>query len=200
MNSPETWRQIYRERRELHNYLSQLPEDKWRLKSTRTGWTVKQLTAHIILESNYTMPLIAKHIFRARFNTNKLMDLAARHFAESHSIPRMLGELRANISNHRLPPGGITAQEALIDLWIHAVDIKEATKEPYSLPSIKMEAIIDFVHDNPNSRGLKVMGIPSKLKADTYILTDYKNLRLGSGSRQHKLTKRELFKELISLE
>jgi len=95
---------------------------------------------------------------------------------------------------------GQIAQEVLIDLWIHITGIKEATKEPHRLSNAKMEVIIDFVRDNPGSSGLKVMGIPAKLKAETHILTDYKNCRLGSGPRQHKLTKRELFKELINLE
>ena len=197
MTTEETWQAIQYERETLVEYLETLDEETWLLPSRRTGWTVKQLVAHIILESYYTVPVILRYIIQARFDTNKFMDICAREYAKLYEPAEMLYELEL-VANERCKPYGISPTEVLIDLWIHKQDIAQATGSTPKLQPKQIHVMLDYIVRNPRSHGLKVIGIAQKLRAQSYRVTDYDNLVIGQGKNVLDVTAAQLLSLLIN--
>ncbi|MFC4373777.1 maleylpyruvate isomerase family mycothiol-dependent enzyme [Nocardia halotolerans] len=116
------WQSVARERTTLVELLRGRPETAWDTPSLCDGWRVRDVVAHLVLATRYTLGSILVGLIRARGNIDRFVrDSAIRH-AERTPTADLLAELRAVIDSHVIPIGTAPI-DRLMDLLVHGQDI-----------------------------------------------------------------------------
>lgn len=118
----DIWRAVARERTELAEMLTALPESAWQRPSLCAGWRVADVVAHVVLSSSATLGALLVNLVRARGDINRLTHDTAVRFADRSSPQDLLAELRGTI-DFRFTPVGTTPADRLMDLLVHGQDI-----------------------------------------------------------------------------
>ncbi|MGS0688649.1 maleylpyruvate isomerase family mycothiol-dependent enzyme [Nakamurella sp. GG22] len=122
MDVETMWLRIGSERRSLADLLEPLTEQQWAHSSLCTGWSVRDVAAHIAMVPNApgVLPMIAGAV-RARGNFNRLnRDLAVRYAADPETD--IVQILRSTADSRRLP--AVTSVVNLsFDILVHGQDI-----------------------------------------------------------------------------
>jgi uncharacterized protein (TIGR03083 family) len=131
MDRDAAWRTIDAERLRLADLLTQLTDAEWRKPSLCTGWTVRDVAAHLTL-AHIGMPAVIVGLARARGNLGVMIrDTARRHAAAP--TEQIIEELRAMVGSRRHVPG-ITPMEPLIDVLVHGQDIAVPLGRAHPMP------------------------------------------------------------------
>jgi uncharacterized protein (TIGR03083 family) len=162
MSFPSTAQRLKTERLRLADYLTSLTPPQWETQSLCAEWLVRDVVAHIILGFSYTLPMMGKGILRARGNMYQFMGREAQRLG-ALDPPQLVQKLRAGAGSTKTPIG-ITQEEALIDLYIHTMDIMLPLGVPAPLNPDQLAFIVDFVANHPHAVGLRIMNFPRRAK------------------------------------
>lgn len=118
----EVWRAIDVQRRSLVAMLEELSEQEWRQPSLCTGWTVRDVAAHLALQ-NTPWSQLPRGI-RVTVREGGLNPAIAAIAREHAQLPtdRIIGEIRDRIGVWR-PLPTMTYRESAIDYLVHTQDI-----------------------------------------------------------------------------
>jgi uncharacterized protein (TIGR03083 family) len=131
MDKDLVWRVIDDERNRLADLMEDLSDAEWRTPSLCTGWTVREVAAHLTLAHLGLRAAIPAAI-RAGGSFNRMIrDTAIRQARlPVEEYPR---RLRAMVGSRRTAPF-ITELEPLTDVLCHAQDIARPLGRPYPMP------------------------------------------------------------------
>ncbi|HSS24623.1 MAG TPA: maleylpyruvate isomerase family mycothiol-dependent enzyme [Mycobacterium sp.] len=144
------------ERADLHAFLTTLTPQQWDKPSLCTGWTIKDVVAHMIsYEELGTMGLIKRfvkgHIVRAN-------EVGVDEFAALS--PQELLEF---LGNHLTPQGltaGFGGMIALVDGTIHHQDIRRTLGQPRTIPADRLGRVLGLMPGNPRlGAGRRIRGL-----------------------------------------
>ena len=158
-NRPPLMELAREERSDLAAFLRTLTPREWDAESLCTGWTVKDVVAHVISYEELSFLGLARRIVKGRWvHAN---DLGVAELAD-----RSPTELVALLDKH-LHPQGLTAwfggMIALVDGTIHHQDIRRALGHPRIVPHHRLERILPLVPSNPRlGAGRRIRGLHLK--------------------------------------
>lgn len=119
---------IARTRRELAGYLSALEEPDWATPTLCAGWTVRDVTGHLISPLVMSTPQVFAAYAKRGFRFHKLMDDVARELAK-RPTEELVRILRDRAEGGFVPP--IAGPRAiLLDVTLHQMDIRWPRKQP----------------------------------------------------------------------
>jgi uncharacterized protein (TIGR03083 family) len=147
----EIWDAIAAERRALADTLDGLDEDAWSTPSLCSGWTVREVAAHLSVPFRVSTPRLVLEIARSRFSFNRAMDRLAREGAALPSA-ELIAAIRDNATNRFTPPG-LGPSAPLTDAVIHGLDIRRPLGLQRVLAPEVLAAVLDFVTSRSATRG-----------------------------------------------
>lgn len=110
------------ERDQLVAQLRTLTEPQWATPSLCDGWTVRDVTAHILMPYELRIPRFLAGILRARFGFDRLADRWA--LADTRTGPQLVDAVAATTADgFNVPGAGENAP--LSHLFLHAQDMRE---------------------------------------------------------------------------
>jgi uncharacterized protein (TIGR03083 family) len=121
-DASRTWTLIHSERKALAAALAGLTSEQWQARSLCTGWTIKDLAAHVLSGAEQTPARFMRGMAATGFRFNALMERDARNFARlsPEQIVDRLGQ-RTSTTNH--PPAPVMAM--LGEIVVHGEDIRQ---------------------------------------------------------------------------
>jgi uncharacterized protein (TIGR03083 family) len=115
------WQAVDAQRLQVADLLAQLSEDEWRRPSLCTGWTVRDVAAHLTLQQVGLGGVIGM-LLRERGNLDQKIHAAACRRAAALSTAEMIAAIRGMVGSRR-HNAGVTHRETLIDILVHGQDI-----------------------------------------------------------------------------
>ncbi|TDP41191.1 maleylpyruvate isomerase family mycothiol-dependent enzyme [Nocardia ignorata] len=116
------WRCVAEERTTLVELLAALDESEWDTASLCAGWRIRDVVAHLVLATRFTLATIVVELVRARGNIDQLIHDSAVRYADRTTTAGLLAQLRETIVS-RATPIGTTPLDRLMDLLVHGQDI-----------------------------------------------------------------------------
>ncbi len=133
------------ERTDLAEFLATLTPQQWETPSLCSGWTVKDVVAHMIsYEELGTMGLLTRF---AKGRIVRANEVGVEEFASL--TPQQLIEF---LRNHLTPKGltaGFGGMIALVDGTIHHQDIRRTLGRPRTVPADRLDRVLGLVPGNP---------------------------------------------------
>ena len=126
------WQVLDSERTRLADLLTSLSTREWAQPSLCTGWTVRDVAAHLTLAPQLSVPRAFVELVRARGSFDRMVDGTARRHA-SRPAEALVEELRGIVGSRRLAPGQKLA-DALMDVLVHGQDIAVALGRRHPMP------------------------------------------------------------------
>jgi len=121
MDRDEVWRTIDSERLGVADLLEQLSDEEWAQPSLCTGWTVRDVAAHLSLAPQTSVGSAVVEFVRARGSFNRMIHETAKRHA-TRRPEELIAELRA-IAGTRRTALGQKLLDALMDILVHGQDI-----------------------------------------------------------------------------
>jgi uncharacterized protein (TIGR03083 family) len=128
----EVWHAIDAQRTDLANLLSDLSDDEWRQPSLCTGWTVRDVAAHLTLQQLGLRDVIGM-IGMWRGNFDRTNQYIACRRAEALSTEQIIAQIRGMVGSRRHNIGA-TYLETLADILVHGQDIAIPLGRPHAMP------------------------------------------------------------------
>ncbi|MFZ1179106.1 MAG: maleylpyruvate isomerase family mycothiol-dependent enzyme [Mycobacterium sp.] len=144
------------ERADLAEFLTTLTPQQWDTPSLCSGWTVKDVVAHVISYEELNVMGLLK-----RFSKGWIVRANQVGVDEFSALsPQQLLEF---LGNH-LTPRGLTAgfggMIALVDGTIHHQDIRRSLRQPRAVPVDRLTRVLGLVPGNPRlGAGLRIRGL-----------------------------------------
>jgi uncharacterized protein (TIGR03083 family) len=116
----DIWQLIDAQRLALADLLDDLSDDEWRQPSLCTGWTVRDVAAHLTLQQLRVRDSVGV-ILRWRGTMDRTIANEARRRA---ALPteQLIAEIRGMVGSRR-HSAGVTEKETLTDILVHSQDI-----------------------------------------------------------------------------
>ena len=138
----DTWQMIEEERASLVEALAALPEGDWARPSLCSGWSVRDVVAHMIATANMTPPRFVARLAASGFSFQRLTREDIRRYSEGRSPAEMVDALRARISARTAPPGPTASW--LGETIVHSEDVFRALGGYRPHPVTHVIAVADF--------------------------------------------------------
>jgi uncharacterized protein (TIGR03083 family) len=145
---------LAQERRRLASVLEDLTPGQWATPSLAAGWTVRHVTAHLVMPFRYRQWQILLRLLAARGDFDRVADAIARRDA---ALPTagLVTTLRDN-AMHPFTPPGAGFEAPLTDLLVHALDICRPLGIAWAPSPEATRTALDTV---TNASGLRHFGI-----------------------------------------
>lgn len=127
------WATIHHERGRLLDLLRSLDPADWDRPSLCTGWRVRDVAAHAITSSDYSLVDMVTGVIRARGDFDRLMDRLARTQG-SAPIEQIMARYERQATSRRRPPGTKPA-DPLVDVLVHSQDIAIPLGREHPMPT-----------------------------------------------------------------
>jgi uncharacterized protein (TIGR03083 family) len=145
------WSLLADERRTLADLVATLDEGQLATPSLCTGWTVRDVVAHLTLSLAYKPSTVARAMLRARGSFPRAVVLMTADAAEQ-STDDLVALLRDRADLQWAPPGfGVVAP--LTDVLVHGVDLRRPIGLPYAPPAEAVRIGLDFIVRPKAGRG-----------------------------------------------
>jgi uncharacterized protein (TIGR03083 family) len=129
------------ERRTLADMFATFTDAQWATPSLCTGWTVREVAAHLLTPFRVSMPKMILGMIAAKGDFNKLADKVARRDAQLPTS-EIISILRKNADSKFKPPGnGYDAP--LTDNIMHGLDIRRPLGIDRDIPADRLVAVLD---------------------------------------------------------
>ena len=145
MDSDAVWRNIDSERAWMADFLESLPAKDWDRPSLCSGWTVRDVGAHLTFAQTPVRDLLWPAV-RAGFRYDVVVRDMAICSALSHE--QIVAKLRSFLGSRRRV-AFITDLEPLIDILMHNQDIARPFGVDHPIPPEAAAAAADRVLDTP---------------------------------------------------
>jgi uncharacterized protein (TIGR03083 family) len=128
----DVWQVIDAQRLALAGLLEDLSDDEWRQPSLCTGWTVRDVAAHLTLQQLRVRDSMGV-MLRWRGTMDRTIANEARRRA-ALSTERLIAEIRGMVGSRR-HTAGVTEKETLTDILVHSQDIAIPLGRTLSMPA-----------------------------------------------------------------
>lgn len=142
-DADELWDTIHRERTRLLELLRSLDPADWDRPSLCAGWRVRDVAAHAITSSDYSVVDMLTGMVRTRGDFNRLMDRLARDQG-SRPVEQIMARYERQATSRRRPPG-TKLQDPLVDVLVHSQDIAIPLGRSHPMPADAAREAADFV-------------------------------------------------------
>jgi uncharacterized protein (TIGR03083 family) len=149
MNDEQLLAAIADERRSLADMFSTLTDAQWATPSLCTGWTVREVAAHLLTPFRVSMPKMVLGMIAAKGDFNKLADKVARRDAQLPTA-EIISTLRKNADSKFKPPGN-GHDAPLTDNIMHGLDIRRPLGIEREIPADRLVAVLEACM-KPSSR------------------------------------------------
>lgn len=144
------------ERADLAEFLATLTPAQWDTESLCTGWTVKDVVAHVISYEELGLPGLLKRFAKGRVVRANEVGVAEYSVMSTDELLDFL--------NRHLRPQGLTAgfggMIGLVDGTVHHQDIRRALGLPRTVPAQRLQRILPRVPGNPRlGAGRRIRGL-----------------------------------------
>jgi uncharacterized protein (TIGR03083 family) len=119
MDSSTVWRHIDRERTRVADLLESLPPSAWEQPSLCTGWTVRDVGAHLTFAQARIRDVVGPAL-RTGFRYDAMIRYAATHSPLTHK--QIVATLRGFVGSRRRAPF-VSEIEPMLDVLVHSQDI-----------------------------------------------------------------------------
>ncbi|MFI0353877.1 maleylpyruvate isomerase family mycothiol-dependent enzyme [Actinomadura sp. 9N407] len=153
------------ERLSFADLLEDLDEHEWRVDSLCSGWTVRDVAAHLTMSTRDTLPGMIKGIVRARGDWNRMMADQARKRAAEFEPADLIAQIRETAGSAKRAPFA-AALDPLVDALVHGQDIARPLGRAREMPPEPTIAAIEHV------RASAFYGARKRLKGITLVATD----------------------------
>jgi uncharacterized protein (TIGR03083 family) len=144
------------ERADLHAFLTTLTPQQWDTPSLCSGWTIKDVVAHVISYEELGKMGLIKRFLKGRI-------VRANEVGVDEFAALSPQELLAFLGNHLTPQGltaGFGGMIALVDGLIHHQDIRRALGQPRTIPADRLRRVLGLVPGNPRlGAGRRIRGL-----------------------------------------
>jgi uncharacterized protein (TIGR03083 family) len=141
MAKPAVWPTIHAERKALAADLDSLTEEQWATPSLCTGWTVRDVLAHMTATAKMTPPQFFGKLIGSGFSFTKAQ--AKGIAAERGDSPaETLARFTAEVSSSTHPPG--PTDTWLGEAIIHAEDIRRPLDITHDYPTAAAAQVANF--------------------------------------------------------
>jgi len=137
-----TWDMIRSERATLVDALAKLTEADWDKPSLATGWTVRDVVAHMIATAQTTPPTFFARLAGARFRFNDMSESNIARVKAGRSDTDLVATYRSLIDSRSAPPG--PALSWLGETIVHGEDVFRALGGYRSHPIAGVTAVGNF--------------------------------------------------------
>ncbi|MFK0232065.1 maleylpyruvate isomerase family mycothiol-dependent enzyme [Streptomyces vinaceus] len=145
---------IAAERRELADLFDALRAEDWRAPSLCTGWTVREVVAHMSMGMRLSLPSTLGELLKARGDLHRMTDRVARRDAAAHTTTELSAFLRDHAHHPWTPPvGGLRA--ALGHDVVHGLDVTAALGLARRVPEDRLRILLDAIRPS----GLRFFGV-----------------------------------------
>ena len=144
------------QRRAVADVLSSLSDEQWATPSLCSGWTIRQVAAHMTMPFKVTMPSLLWRMVKVKGDFNRLSDEFAKAEASS-PVASLVATLRAN-AEHRFTPPGFGPEAPLTDIVVHGLDIGVPLANTPPLPAEHANAALEFLMSPKATRGFLPKG------------------------------------------
>lgn len=134
------WAAIDAHRLRVVELLDQLSDEEWRHPSLCTGWTVRDVAAHLTMQQVGWAPALGM-ILKYRGNVDRGIRESARERAAAMSTGQIIEQIRGMVGSRR-HNAGVTPGETLIDILVHGQDIAVALGRDLPTPPAPAAAAI----------------------------------------------------------
>ena len=156
----ELWTLVHEQRDRIGDLLAGLSEDEWHTESLAAGWSIHDMTAHLIETQLMTPPVFVGRFIGSGFQFHKMSAKnVARHSAESDA--ELLAQYRATAHRTSAPPGPKVTW--LGEAVIHGEDIARPTGKHIDVNPESLTLVLDYavkttplLHGKERSAGLKL--------------------------------------------
>jgi uncharacterized protein (TIGR03083 family) len=162
------------ERLRLAGFVDGLTDEQWATPSLCSGWTVRDVVAHLTTTTRTSVPRLLRAAVRARGSFDRVVvDLAAER-AAAYTAAELVAQLRESAGSTRRMPGS-GPMDPLMDLVIHGQDVARPLGRRYVSPPEVVAACLAYVAVN------RFMGAPRRLVGVRLVSTDT-GWTLGDGA------------------
>ncbi|WP_420751314.1 maleylpyruvate isomerase family mycothiol-dependent enzyme [Rhodococcus sp. O3] len=135
------------ERTQLATLLRSLTPEQWNAPSLCTGWTVRDVVAHMLSYEELGAVELVRRLARSRLQLDRANDLGLAD--QSGLGPQQLIDLL----DRNLEPRGLTSafggRVALVDGMVHQQDIRRPLGFPREIPADRLEPALRFARFAP---------------------------------------------------
>jgi uncharacterized protein (TIGR03083 family) len=138
----DTWQMIKAERQSLVDALEKLPDPDWDKQSLCTGWTVREVVAHIVATANMTPPKFFAKLAGSGLNFQTMTRKDIAQVMAGKTNAELVDALRSRVDARTAPPGPATSW--LGETIVHGEDIFRALGSYGDHPVEHVVAVADF--------------------------------------------------------
>ncbi|MGW2224283.1 maleylpyruvate isomerase family mycothiol-dependent enzyme [Streptomyces formicae] len=153
------------ERLGIADFLEELDADDWGRDSLCTGWTVRDVAAHLTLSTRTTLLDLLKGAIGARFDWERMEYDKARDRAARHTPAELVAQIRQTAGSPRRAPLSAPL-DPLTDFLVHGQDIARPLGRARPMPGPQTVAALDHVVASP------FYGAKKRLRGVRLVATD----------------------------
>jgi uncharacterized protein (TIGR03083 family) len=137
-----TWDMIRAERASLVDALAGLPADDWGRPSLASGWTVRDVVAHLIATAQMTPPKFFVGLAGTGFKFNVMSEKNIAAVRANRTDADLVETYRSLVDSHSAPPGPATSW--LGETVVHGEDVFRALGAYRDHPADHLGPVSDF--------------------------------------------------------
>jgi uncharacterized protein (TIGR03083 family) len=164
MKKDEIWTNIHAERASLADTHEGLGPEQWSAASWCDGWSVLQITGHVVAAAEQTPLNFYKQMIQAGFRFDVFADRAATRLGR-RPTDELVGRLRDRTTTTNHPPAPVMAM--LGEIVVHGADIRR----PLGLEHQSPEAALVAVAENYRKSNL-LIGSKRRVAGLKLVATD----------------------------
>ncbi len=142
----DTWTSVSNGREAFADYLSAMSLEDWGRPSLCAGWTVKDVTAHMLVVPTIAKAKVFGSFLSSGFNLDKMNATFVAKLTAQMSPDQMVSATRASAASQSMPPG-LKLPGVHNELVVHTADVSEALGVPFDLPVADYVASLEHLKD-----------------------------------------------------
>lgn len=146
--------EIASERLTLADTLVTLTHDQWEAQSLCSGWSVRNVAAHLAMPFVTPLWKFGLTMLRTRGNFDRANESLTRRTRMRYG--NQLPELLSEHAHSRFTPPGEGPLAPLTDVIVHGQDIRRPLNIDYAIPDHRQIAVLDFIAASANSSPVPV--------------------------------------------
>lgn len=170
MQDERIWQAVCKQRIELADFLGTLSDEEWDSPTLCDGWLVRDVAAHIVLASRYTLRDSLPKLIRHGLRLNKFMFIAAQELGRE-SADTLISMLRAD-SDKRVTPFLTKPVGVLADMLVHEQDIRLAIYKERQLDRAALSYVLNAFSEGGFGISEYLVGVHRITKKLRFIATD----------------------------
>lgn len=152
-------------RLQLCDLLTELDEQELATPSLCSGWTVREVAAHLTVTTRATVGFALKEAVKARGSFDRMTSNVAHDRSARFSTAELIEQLRESAESSRRMPGS-GPMDPLMDLLIHLQDIARPLKRNQPINADVAGPTLTYVTEN------RLLGAPKRLAGLELVATD----------------------------